>query len=449
MLERPSGGKPRSRQRVLPLSRLTVPEVTVRAYTSRMTALVLACGVALASQSVNGQSAAGSREDRWRADLQLFSREFTSRQVDFAKLYPPDRFNTELQTIDRTLAQSSDADVILSLMRLVASANVAHTVVRPPLVSFHRLPLTLFWFSDGLAVTAASEEYRDALGLHVEKIGKLTPVELEAAVAPYISHENDVWLHQQSPAFMVLSELLGRLNLVDADGSVPLTLAKPDGTTLVVRVAPGRALKPPAQVTAADALNVPTALFRKHQDAYYWYEYLPDTKALYVQYNRCANDPQQPFSEFTKTLFEFADAHAIERTIVDLRLNGGGNSTVIAPLIAGLRSRRALSTRGHLYALIGRATFSSGLLAAISFRNDLKAILVGEPVGEKLNSYGEVRELTLPNSQVVVQYSTKFFKIASGDPETYEPDITVPRSLAEALAGRDPALEAALAHAVR
>lgn len=421
----------------------------MRACTPRITALILACGFVLASPSVSGQSSAGSRDDRWRADLQLFAREFAGRQLDFAKLYPPERFDTELRAIDQTLAQASDSDVILSLMRLVASANVAHTLVRLPLVSFHRLPLTLFWFSDGLAVTAASEEYRDALGLPVEKIGRLTPAELETAVAPYISHENDVWLHQQSPSFMVLSELLGCLNLVDADGRVSMTLAKPDGTPLVVRVAPGSALKPPAQVTAADALKVPTALFRKHQDAYYWYEYLPDTKALYVQYNRCADDPTQPFSAFAKALFDFADAHAVERVVVDLRLNGGGNSTVIAPLITGLKSRPALSARGRLYALIGRATFSSGLLAAINFRSDLHAILVGEPVGEKLNSYGEVRELTLPNSQVVVQYSTKFFKIASGDPATYEPDVTVTRSLAEALAGRDPALEAALAHVVR
>jgi len=239
----------------------------VRSWTSRRAALVLAGSLVLASPSVNGQAATSAREDRWRADLQLFAREFASRQLDFAKLYPADRFTAELQTIDRTLTQSTDANVMLSLMKLVASANVAHTLVRPPLVSFHRLPLTFFWFSDGLAVTAAAEEYREALGLRVEKIGKLTPVELEAAVAPYISHENDVWLHQQSPGQMVVSELLERLGQVDADGRVRLTLANPDGTTLVVRVAPGPALKPPAQISAADALNVPTALFRKHQDA--------------------------------------------------------------------------------------------------------------------------------------------------------------------------------------
>ena len=422
----------------------------MRSWIVRNAALVIVGCLVLAGRPVTGQSAGGTREDRWHADLQTFAQEFAAKQLDFAKLYPAERFNAAIAAIDQTLPQTNDADVVLSLMRLVASANVAHTNVRSPLVMFHRMPVTFFWFSDGLAITAAAEEYRDALGLMVVKVGTMSPAALEEAVAPYIAHENDQWLHQQSPSFMVIAEILQRLGQVEPDGRVAITLAKPDGATVVVRVTPGGTLKPPAQITAADALNVPTALFRKQQNSYYWYEFLPENKALYVQYNRCANDPQQPFSEFTKALFAFADAHAIERVVVDLRLNGGGNSTVIAPLITGLRSRPALSARGRLYAIIGRATFSSGLLAAMNFRDDLHAILVGEPLGEKPNSYGEVRELKLPNSQLVVQYSTKFFRLVTdADPPAYMPDVLATRSLADALAGRDPALDAALAHAIR
>jgi hypothetical protein len=65
-------------------------------------------------------------------------------------------------------------------------------------------------------------------------------------------------------------------------------------------------------------------------------------------------------------------------------------------------------------------------------------------LGQKPNSYGEVRALTLPNSGLVVQYSTKFFRLAKGEPPTYEPDVVVRPSIGDMLAGRDPALEAAL-----
>ena len=96
--------------------------------------------------------------------------------------------------------------------------------------------------------------------------------------------------------------------------------------------------------------------------------------------------------------------------------------------------------------MIGPATFSSGLMAAMALRHDLKAVLVGEPSGEKPNSYGEVRLLTLPHSKVVVQYSTKFFRLAKGDPLTFDPDVRAARSIADMLAGRDPVLDTALTH---
>jgi hypothetical protein len=76
---------------------------------------------------------------------------------------------------------------------------------------------------------------------------------------------------------------------------------------------------------------------------------------------------------------------------------------------------------------------------------DMGAVLIGEPTGEKLDSYGEVLQLTLPHSQLSVQYTTKLFRLSrSGDPIALFPDLTVTRSLDDALAGRDPALDAAL-----
>ena len=67
-------------------------------------------------------------------------------------------------------------------------------------------------------------------------------------------------------------------------------------------------------------------------------------------------------------------------------------------------------------------------MAAIDFRNRLQAILVGEPPGERPNSYGEVRLLTLPNSRLDVQYSTRFFRMMKdSDPPALMPDIVVGR----------------------
>jgi hypothetical protein len=299
------------------------------------------------------------------------------------------------------------------------------------------------WYSDGLAVTAASDEVRSALGTLVQRIGSRTPAELESAVAPYIAHENEWWLHQQSPAAMTMMPLLERLGAVDAHGRVRLTLARPGGQPFDVTLGAG---SPNQSLTSMfEVLPIPAMLYRRNPQRLYWFEYLEDSKTLYIQYDQCRDDPALPFADFAKQVFELADSRPVERTIVDVRFNQGGNSSVIKPLIAGLAARRALIARGRLLALIGRATFSSGLMAAVELKNTLGAVLVGEPTGEKLNSYGMVDVITLPRSGLRVQYSTRFFELSpSGDPPALMPDVTVRRSLEDALAGRDPALDVAI-----
>jgi hypothetical protein len=191
-------------------------------------------------------------------------------------------------------------------------------------------------------------------------------------------------------------------------------------------------------VSMYDVLPIPVTLSRKHPDRIYWYEYLPDSRALYVQYNECSNDPKLPFSRFASDVFREADSAKVERFVIDLRFNGGGDSRIIGPLISGLHSRIRL--RSHLYVLIGPSTFSSAQLNAIDLRDKTGAVLVGLATGEKPNSYGEIKTFTLPNSGFHVQYTTKFFHLADGDPSALEPSVSVPYSLDDALAGRDPAL---------
>jgi len=76
----------------------------------------------------------------------------------------------------------------------------------------------------------------------------------------------------------------------------------------------------------------------------------------------------------------------------------------------------------------------------------LHARLVGEPVGGKPASYGEVKMLTLPNSALVVRYTSKYFGASNGwQAETLSPDIPASQTLTDWLAGQDRVLSAALA----
>jgi hypothetical protein len=183
--------------------------------------------------------------------------------------------------------------------------------------------------------------------------------------------------------------VLRQVGAADSGDQVVLTLAKPGGEPFTLSVPAGVGGK---RVSMFEGLNIPLPLHRKQPDNFYWYQYLADSQAFYIQYNRCKNDPKQAFKEFARDFFAFADSHPVKCVVLDLRLK------------SGLKARAAL--RSKVYVLIGPRTFSSAQMAAIEFRSDLHATLVGEATGEKLNGYGEVKVLTLPNSGLKMQYST-------------------------------------------
>lgn len=422
-----------------------------------LTAFLLLADAALGTYALFKKSPISSpdrevRETRWREDLEFFGQRFPSVQVDFGKLYSPDKFSAAIRDIETDVPRLSDSEIILRLMRLVALGNVSHVTVDPEGdLDFHPYPLDFSWYSDGPALTWAPKEYQSALGARIVRIGSKSPEEMESAVAPYLSHENLVWLHQVSPDFILNREVAEHFGLTDGEGRLELTLAKSDGKQSHVRVAPSATSKAD-MVSVFDALHLPTPLYRKNPGDSYWYEYLPDAGTLYIQYNRCRDNPKNPFKKFTREIFKFADklrsSKKIERMIVDLRFNSGGDSTIIDPLLQGLESRPWLSSKGHLFVLTGPGTYSSGMMAAVALRQD-SAILIGQPCGSPPNEYGEVKAFTLPNSKIEIRYTTRYFRLLEdSDPLTLEPDVVVQRSISDFLSGKDQVLETALKYRV-
>lgn len=98
-----------------------------------------------------------------------------------------------------------------------------------------------------------------------------------------------------------------------------------------------------------------------------------------------------------------------------------GEKYVVGPVAR----HTAVNRHGRLYVLIGRSVFSAGMSNASQFRTQTHAILVGERIGERPNSWQEAREFTLPRSHLVVRYSTKFYRFAPAGQNLIAPDVTV------------------------
>lgn len=85
-----------------------------------------------------------------------------------------------------------------------------------------------------------------------------------------------------------------------------------------------------------------------------------------------------------------------DKVALDLRQNRGGDGTLIVPLIRSIIQWETIDRPGHLFGIIGPATFSAAQMLADALERYTNIIFVGEPTGSKGNTFGDSRKIILP-----------------------------------------------------
>ena len=114
-----------------------------------------------------------------------------------------------------------------------------------------------------------------------------------------------------------------------------------------------------------------------------WWEYEPATRTAYVQYNFVGSGVAAVAKEVGARLSQ----GDVDRLVIDVRHNPGGDNTTYGPLLTFLRSPE-VNQPGRLYVIMGRATFS----AAGNFVTEVDAV-PGRPGREDWARAQPVRRL--------------------------------------------------------
>ena len=428
-------------------------------------AWVLACALLRPAPSTAQQAVhrppplTAAEAARWRADLRFLAAEMPRRHPNLYHTLSRAAFTGAVRRLDARIPSLARHEVILELARLAASVGDGHTNVAPardPAIGFHALPLRLYLFSDGLWIRAADSAHAGLVGWRVVRIGRASADGAVAAVAPIIARDNAMGVKFVAPYLLVMPEVLQGLGLIDDLERVPLVLER-EGHRQAVVLGPAG----PAPLMARDtdrSWEVPDGwvdargapdrwpLWLRQPGNKFWFQYLSDERALYVQLNEVGDKPDETVAAFADTLFAFARMHRVERLVLDLRLNGGGNGALNRPLVLGLVRAESLDVRGHLFVLIGRRTFSAAQFLVTELENWTEAVFVGEPTASRGNQFGDSYKLTLPHSGVTVRISTLYWQLS--DPRDTRPwtppELAAELSFADYRANRDPALATAL-----
>ncbi len=387
------------------------------------------------------------RVERWRGDLAFLAAELPKRHKNLFFAQPREEWEARVADLDEAIERLADHEIVVELMRLVTSVGDGHTAVQfgSGPVAWKRLPIQVHPFADGLHVVLAPRDLAFALGAKVTAVGGKPIDEAWRRIGEVVSHDNETGLLGNGPTYFETFFVLHGLGLGDDRDHATFTVVTDSGEEKQLDlggasggggVAGGALLGP----LLAESKQEP--LWRQRRGESYWWTWVAESKLLYLQYNRCVEDPKLPFAQLAEELFAAADQHEVRRFVIDLRHNGGGNSTVIVPLYRGLANRRDLRSKGHLFVAIGPETFSSAMLNAVELKQGWGAQLVGEPTGGKPRSYGEILTFELPWSRLRVSYSTKLFELLKDDLPSVLPDLPAPLCWEHWTSGRDPVLEA-------
>lgn len=383
-----------------------------------------------------------TRKDRWIEDIDMLYSELPKRHKNLFFNISRSDFKAKVEGLKSKVQDLDDMEITVNISKIVASIGDAHTSVNMPV--YYLCPLEFYWFSDGIYITKTSERYQELQYGKITHINRIPIEQVIEKLSSIISHENTSFLKSLLPKYLQASEILYGLEITDDVENVAYTISGVDGIEkeYEVKFYP---FKDAVQMLSSNANvvsqgNLP--LYRRNEDKLYWFEYIKSFKTVYFNYKACREMEGQSVYDFGKDLLEYIERNDVEKLVIDLRNNHGGNSTILDPFIRDLKNQNKINSKGSLFVIIGRDTFSSALLNAYSLKNKTNAILVGEPSGGKPNCYGEVKRFTLKNSGLVIGYSTKFYEIIQdNDQPSLFPHVSIELTIDCYIENRDPCLE--------
>lgn len=380
------------------------------------------------------------RAARIKADLMMIKEELPRRHKNPFSIITQADFDAALDSLAEKSAGLSDEQVMIELKRIIAAIGDAHTNLNCD--EYFLYPIELQMFGSDLYVINTDKSLEDMMYSKVVKIGDTDIDEVIEQLTTLIPHENDSWLSVMLPRYLKVPTYLYGLGIIDSRGHTVFTVEK-NGEAKAFDV---------ESVLRGNKIefinNDEDDVLRGTYQEYYDYEYLPEHKAVYFEYNSCREMPQRKMEPLVQEMFDVIEQEGAEKIIVDLRRNTGGNSSVLAPFTEGLASYIGEGKETKVYILISRRIFSSGIFAIFDIKQaDQSAVAVGEPTGGALDCYGDIKTLTLPNLKMNISYSTKYFEfskrynIKNPEGNTFSPDVFIESSIEDYKEGRDAVLE--------
>ena len=377
----------------------------------------------------------------------------------------------------------SEAEFYMEVRRVVGLADNGHSNVAnaPIVLEFGMVPLSVYWFSDGLYVVRTPGKHEQLLGARIDAIDGRRVGDLEAALMKYSSGTSGYFRRYTAPLLMLSPTVLHAIGLSESSDRLELQLTSRAGERLEVKLDvdreplwagagyPWHYLIPAPLAGEKDWSTIfddPAALplYLQEEEELFRYVLLEDGAVAYIQL-RSNKGPANSVRDFVAKARKWLERDRPHSIILDNRQNPGGDLGMTADFALALPS--LAKPEGRVYVITGRATFSAGIYTSFfpKAADAERTVIVGEHVGDRTRIWSETKgPFQLPDSGYRIGYSLRMHDpgagchdrdrchLAQGFPSrwniavgSFEPEWPVPESFADFEAGRDRAMERILA----
>ena len=299
-------------------------------------------------------------KEQWHADLAYFARELPKRHLNAFHAVTREQFDAAVKELDASIDGANDDAIVVGFQRITAMIGDGHTVMHIP-PNWHRLAVQIEPFGDEWRVTRVPEATKSILGGRVTAISGVPIAEVVRRLTAETPQDELPQLQRFAVTQKIhFAEGLHGSGITKSADEATLTVLGDDGATtdVVVRSVP---FNTPTQDWVG--ISSETPISRRDPQSAFVVQYLPAQKTVCVNWRRYEN-----LDNNAAKLWQLVDSSDVNKIVIDLRQNDGGDFKVGRRYMVSEVARRAAKVKPIV--LISARTFSAAMVNAIDLRND-------------------------------------------------------------------------------
>jgi len=416
--------------------------------------------------------------EQWLEDLEFVISKLKSNHPN---LY----YKTNKTQFDSIVAESrneithskSNIECYFAIRKIIATIEDGHTQLLENGI-FNlldlRFPFRVDEFTDGVYITLIGKDYKMFLGSRLIAINGKPIENILETITKVVNNDNEFGRKYWALNGISFARILYGLKIIDNTDNIELELitrqGKPKKLTLRsvyddinieygwsnrLNIGPTKG----EYASPSDILGEKTPLYFKNQGnkiKFYWFEHLIKERTIYFQFNQVANQPNndETFVQFSARMWDYIDQNSerIDKLIVDLRQNNGGNGLMILPFLNQIIKRDYINKEGSIFVISGNRTHSAASIFMYELAVHTHAIFVGEPDACGADLFSDNRPAgNLPNSRFPLWIASLQFtrRFPVNNSEYIMPHFPAPFSSHDYFTGNDPAMDLILKGDIR